>query len=81
MSSQVTIIRDPLTGNVKIETLQDQTGEMKISLTDIKGIPLFAKISKEKSITVDTRLLPAGMYFIRVSIGYKVLDYKFVKVN
>lgn len=81
LSSHVTIIRDPLTGNVKIETLQDQAGEMKISLTDIKGIPLFAKISKEKSITVDTRLLPAGMYFIRVSIGYKVLDYKFVKVN
>ncbi len=77
---QVRIFPNPARETIAIDLPFSGGAEQEINIYNIAGMQVLSLQSRQKSITVDIRNLPAGVYFVRISGSSLVCTGKFSKM-
>lgn len=77
----VKVIQVPLSNRIHIETGRSDLGEIKITLSDMKGSLLFRGATSESSYEFDPGTLPWGTYLLNIFSNGNRLVHKLVKWN
>lgn len=84
--SKISVFPNPASGNINLHIQTDQSGWLSLEVVDIHGkvVGTVAEspiIGREQSLRIATDNLPAGVYFIKISLAEEMLIRRFVLVK
>lgn len=77
----IKVIQVPLSNSIRIETGRLDKGEIKITLSDIKGSLVFSGATSEPNYEFDPGALPYGTYLLNIVTDGNRMVHKLIKGN
>ncbi|MFZ2906219.1 MAG: T9SS type A sorting domain-containing protein [Cyclobacteriaceae bacterium] len=85
LESVVSVYPNPAKGNISIEAEGLSSSSLSVQLVSVHGQSVYKTtantINGNMSHTIDGKILPAGVYFVKISDGKRTSIKKIIKVN
>ena len=72
---------DPAATTLSIDLVNNSGCETSVTIENLNGIVLFETLTSQKTMTINIRHYPSGIYFVRIKNQYSAYTSRFLKSN